>query len=82
MTVTITTNIYSGILENAVLLTTWVQNDTWHVNIAKNIIFQAVIHNTACTHESPALYQGRLHKGDKEKAKIENVFHLNSHGCQ
>ena len=37
-----------------------------------------VVHNTACTHESQALYQGRLHKGDKERAKIENVFHLNS----
>ena len=49
---------------------------------AKNIIFPVVIHNTACTHDSQALYQGRLHTADKEKVTIENVFHLNSHHCQ
>ena len=41
-----------------------------------------VIQNTACTNDSPALYQGRLHTADKEKVKIENVFHLTSHCCQ
>ena len=48
----------------------------------KNIIFPVVIHNTACIQDSPALYQGRLHTADKEKVKIENVFHLTSHCCQ
>ena len=44
--------------------------------------FLVVIHNTACTHETLALYQGRLHTEDKEKVKIENVFHLASLCCQ
>ena len=42
-------------------------------NKVKKLIFPVVIHNTACTHDSPALYQGRLHTADKEKVKIENV---------
>ena len=51
-------------------------------NKGKKLIFPVVIHNTAYTHDSPALYQGRLHTADKEKVKIENVFHLTSHCCQ
>ena len=40
-----------------------------------------VIYRIPSTQCSPALYQGRLHTTDKEKVKIENIFHLNSHHC-
>ena len=40
-----------------------------------------LIHRIPSTQCSPSLYQGRLHTADKEKVKIENVFHLNSHHC-
>ena len=40
-----------------------------------------MIHRIPSTQCSPALYQGRLHTTDKEKVKIENIFHLNSHHC-
>ena len=41
-----------------------------------------VIHRIPSTQCSPALHQGRLHTADKEKVKIDNVFHLTSHCCQ
>ena len=40
-----------------------------------------MIHRIPSTQCYPALYQGRLHTTDKEKVKIENIFHLNSHHC-
>ena len=45
----------------------------WKGAKAKKLIFSVVIHNTAWTHEIPALYQGRLHTV-KRRLRLKTFF--------